>query len=393
MAARIVLTGLVAGLVAAAPTAAATPDTRARIDAAIRDAMAAPGIRAAIVEVTERGRPVITKAYGESMPGVRATTDMHFRNGSVAISYMSTLLLRLADQGKVRLDDPVSKWLPGLRDGERVTLRMLAGMTAGYHDYELDPAFVDQLYADPFRPVTTARQLELMLLRPLMFEPGTNWSYAHSDYVVLGLALEKITGTRLDVALRKYVLRPLGLRSTVASQTATVPEPALHTYSAERREALGIPAGTPFLEDSTYWNPAWTLARGAVQTTTISDLTRTAIGIGSGRLLSRASYRRQIDPRIGFGRPQEGCEACGTMTRRYGFGLGVIRKGGWILQTPLFAGQSVVEAYLPSRRISIAVVTTLDENGFDAEGAPLKAARVLFGRIGAIVAPGDAPPA
>jgi CubicO group peptidase (beta-lactamase class C family) len=241
--------------------------------------------------------------------------------------------------------------------------------------------------------VTTARQLELMLLRPLMFEPGTNWSYAHSDYVVLGLALEKITGTRLDVALRKYVLRPLGLRSTVASQTATVPEPALHTYSAERREALGIPAGTPFLEDSTYWNPAWTLARGAVQTTTISDLTRTAIGIGSGRLLSRASYRRQIDPRIGFGRPQEGCEACGTMTRRYGFGLGVIRKGGWILQTPLFAGQSVVEAYLPSRRISIAVVTTLDENGFDAEGAPLKAARVLFGKIGAIVAPGDAPPA
>jgi CubicO group peptidase (beta-lactamase class C family) len=389
---QALVAGLAAGLLAVTPAVAATPSAKSQIDTAIRAAMPGLGARATIVQVTRHGRPVITKAYGESMPGVPATTRMRFRNGSVAISYMSTLLLRLVDQGKVRLDDPVSKWLPDLRDGNRVTLRMLAAMTAGYHDYELDPAFVDQLYTDPFKPVTTARQLELMLSRPLMFTPGTNWSYSHSDYVVLGLALEKITGTGLDAALRKHVLRPLGLRHTVASQTAAIPAPALHTYSAERRDALGIPAKTPFLEDSTHWNPAWTLARGAVQTTDITDLTRTAIGIGSGRLLSRASYRRQINANIGFGRAQEGCEACGTMTRRYGFGLGVIRKGGWILQTPLFAGQSIVEAYLPSKRISIAIVTTMNENGFDAEGAPVKAARELFARIGAIVAPGDPPP-
>src|SRR2546428_64263 len=91
------------------------------------DAACAPaaGITAAIVQVTVAGRPVITKAYGQSMTGVPATTTMHFRNGAVAISYMSTLLLRLVDEHKVKLDDKVSKWLPHLRDSGRVTLRML----------------------------------------------------------------------------------------------------------------------------------------------------------------------------------------------------------------------------------------------------------------------------
>lgn len=69
------------------------------------------------------------------MTGVPATEDMHFRNGAVAISYMSTLLLQLVDQKVVRLDDKLFNWLPELLDAERVTLRMLANMTAGYPDY------------------------------------------------------------------------------------------------------------------------------------------------------------------------------------------------------------------------------------------------------------------
>jgi CubicO group peptidase (beta-lactamase class C family) len=114
--------------------------------------------------------------------------------------------------------------------------------------------------------------------------------------VVLGLALEKITGQPLNVALRGKVLRPLGLRNTVPSQTAAIPEPVLHADSGERRPFLGIPPSTPFLEVSTFRNPSWTLARGAVQTTDIADMTRTAIGVGSGRLPSRRSHREQINP-------------------------------------------------------------------------------------------------
>src|SRR5207302_11295932 len=139
------------------------------------------------------GRTIMMGAYGYSQTGVPATTNMHFRNGAVAISYMSTLLLRLVDEGKVRLDDKVSRWLPRLRDGNRVTLRMLASMTAGYHDFEIDPLLTDRLYNNPFVTITTQYQLALALDQPQQFTPGTNFSYAHSNYVILGLILSKVT--------------------------------------------------------------------------------------------------------------------------------------------------------------------------------------------------------
>jgi CubicO group peptidase (beta-lactamase class C family) len=125
--------------VRAEPASAASQ--RARIDAAIRSAFGTHGIRAVIVQATVNGKTVIKHAYGESMTGVPATVDMHFRNGNVVAMYMSTLLLRLVEQGKVKLDDPVSKFVSGLPEGNRVTLRMLADMTAGYEDYVRQPEF------------------------------------------------------------------------------------------------------------------------------------------------------------------------------------------------------------------------------------------------------------
>ena len=89
------------------------------MDQVVHDVMASQHLRAAIVKVSVGGREVITKAYGESMPGVPATTDMHFRNGRVAISYVSIVLLQLVDEGIVNLDDKVSKWLPDLPYGPR----------------------------------------------------------------------------------------------------------------------------------------------------------------------------------------------------------------------------------------------------------------------------------
>ena len=108
-------------------------------------------------------------------------------------------------------------------------------MTAGYHDFEQDPKLTEMIYSNPFGVVTTQDQLRLALDEPLQFTPGTNWSYAHSNYVILGLALAKITKLPLSVALSRMVLRPLGLRNTVASITAAIPPPVLHAFSPERQ--------------------------------------------------------------------------------------------------------------------------------------------------------------
>ncbi len=354
--------------------------------------MAADGLNAVIVRVTIDGKPLVTYALGHSMTGVPATTAMHFRNGAVAISYMSTLLLEYVDEHKLSLDDTVSKWLPDLPDASQVTLKMLANMTSGYADYVTEPAFSTAVDLNPFRSWTAPELLSYGLSQPMSFAPGTNWGYAHTNYVILGEILQKVGGKPLATLLRQKVLGPLGLNNTVASQTAAIPVPVLHSFTSQRRETLAVPAGTPFYEESTFWNPSWTLAPGAVETTDINDMTATAQGIGSGALLTKAAYQAQTGPNLlGFGTSQAGC-SCGPQVNFYNYGLGIVRSGSWLLQNPLFGGYGSTEAYLSSGKIAIAVAVTYGPNSFDANGIVGNDSDPIFRAIGSYLAPNDAPP-
>lgn len=379
-------------LAAAPPASAATSSDASAIIGIVRKAMRVDSLRAVVVRVTVSGRPIITKAFGTSMTGVPATSAMHFRNGAVAISYMSTLLMEYVDEHKVELDDTVGRWLPSVPEANQVTVKMLANMTSGYPDYVTDPAFVAAEQVDPFRNFTTSQQLAYAFSRPISFAPGTNWGYAHTNYVILGEILAKVGGKPLATLLRQKVLDPLGLTNTGASQTAAIPSPVLHAFSSERRAQLGLSAATPFYEDSTYWDPSWTLAAGSVETTNIYDLTRTAQGIGSGALLSKASYQAQTGPNLlGFGSVLAGC-SCGPQVNGYNYGLGIVRSGSWLLQNPLFGGYAATEAYLPSKKIAIAVAVTFAPGAFDDQGNYSNSSDGIFRSIGAFLAPGAAPP-
>jgi CubicO group peptidase (beta-lactamase class C family) len=379
------------------PASAPNPAPTAQADAVmkiVRDTMAAKHLKAVLVRVTIDGKEVVTGAVGESMTGVPATTDMHFRNGAVAISYVSTLLLKLVDEGKVGLDDKLSKFLPDVPSSDRVTLRQLAQMTSGYVDYVIDnDAFDAAIYQNPFRQWTSEELLAFAVNKPLLYEPGTNWDYAHTNYLLLGLALEKATGESMPKLLDEKVLGPLGLTNTANSFTPEIPAPVLHAFTSERRAALKIPPTTPFLEESTYWNPSWTITNGAIQTTTIFDMEATARGIGSGRLLSPESYRLMVSPDLrGKTHAQPGCTTCAPMTDIYTYGYGIVISGDWLLQNPLFSGYAAVEGYLPSRKIAIAVAVTYDEGAFDDQGNYANVGDTLFRQIATELAPDDAPP-
>lgn len=360
----------------------------------VSEAMTQQHLKAVIVRVTVDGKEVVTDAVGESMTGVPATPAMHFRNGAVAISYVSTLLLKLAEEGKVGLDDKLSEFLPAIPHADRVTLRQLAQMTSGYVDYVIgNTEMNDALFADPFRAWTTHDLLQFAVDRPLLYEPGTNWNYAHTNYVLLGMALEKATGKKMSDMLSDKVLRPLGLTNTVASLTSEIPAPVLHAFTSERREALGIPAGTAFYEESTYWNPSWTITHGAIQTSNIYDLEATAVGIGSGKLLRPESYQQMVSTELrGKTRAQPGCTTCMAMNEGYTYGLGLVISGNWLVQNPMFAGYAAAEGYLPSQKIAIAVATTFAPEAFDETGDYQNEAEALFRKIGAEMAPDDAPP-
>jgi len=360
----------------------------------VRNAMAQAHLKAVIVRVTVDGKEIVTQAVGDSMTAVPATTDMHFRNGAVAISYVSTLLLKLVDEKKVSLDDTLSKWLPDFPNAQRVTLGQLAQMTAGYPDYVIgNQQFANELYANPFQQWTTQDILGQISSRPLLYDPGTNWNYAHTDYVLLGLALEKATGQDMPTLLQNEVLGPLGLKATANSDTPEIPNPVLHAFSSERRQALKIPVGTPFYEESTYWNPSWTITHGAIQTTNIYDLEATAVGVGSGKLLSADSYKKMVSTALrGKTHTQPGCPTCLDQNEGYTYGLGIVTSGDWLMQNPLFAGYSAVEAYLPAQKVAIAVAVTYAPEAFDDQGNYSNQADILFRKIGAEVVPNDAPP-
>jgi hypothetical protein len=125
-------------------------------------------------------------------------------------------------------------------------------------------------------------------------------------------------------------------------------------------------------------------------------MTATAVAVGEGALLSPESHQAQVAPSLlGFGSPLAGCPTCHTLDRAYSYGLGVVLSGPWILQNPLFGGYGAIEAYLPSRKIAIAVATTFGEQSFDEQGnyKHPRASWDIFAAIAAHLAPEDAPPA
>ncbi|RPA19623.1 serine hydrolase [Gordonia sp. OPL2] len=387
--------GASSGTSSAPSSAASTDPAKAeQIVRIVEDVMAAKHLKAAIVRVTADGKEVVTRAFGESMTGIPATPDMHFRNGSVAIAYVSAVLLQLVEEKKVSLDDTIGRWVPQIPNSDKVTLRQLATMTSGYQDYVLGNAgFETEELTNPFKAWTTDEMLSYAIDKPLLYPPGTNWNYAHTNYVILGLALEKITGRSMQDLIKERILDPLGFANTRADLTAVIPQPVLHAFSSERRGILNLPPTTPFYEETTFWNPSWSITHGAIETSNIYDVEATARKLFAGQTLSPESYQTFVSTALrGTTRPQPGCSTCMAMSERYTYGMGVVITGDWILQNPLFNGYAAVTGYLPSQKIAIAVAVTFLPEAFGPDGGYENGGNTIFARVGELMAPDDAPP-
>ncbi len=377
----------------AALVAEATPPESA-IKNITSAAMKQYDLKSIIVQVTSDGKNVYTGALGESMTGVPATPDMHFRNGAMAFTYMSTMLMELVDQKKVKLDDRLSKFLPNLPEADRITLKNLANMTSGYADYVYQPEVLQGFVFDPFRQWTPEELIQIGISKPMMFEPGTNWGYSHTNYVILGRVLEKISGMPLAEAMQKYIFGPMDLKQTQSFNTPQIPAPVLHTFSSMRRADLRVPPGVAFYEESTFWNPSWTTAEGAVQTTDITDMTKTMVAVGTGKILSKPSWEAQVGPNlVGVGHADPTCPVCRQNTTAFNYGLGVVNLGPWIAQSKSFAGCDAMVGYLPSKKLTIGVVVTYGPGAFDEQGNSKNSdvSRKIFASLTNALAPDTLP--
>lgn len=333
----------------------------------VRKATGEMGLRAAIVRVDTGSRPLAEFALGNSMTGTPARPDMYFRIGSMAIPHMITVLLQLQDERRLSLDDRLSEYRPELPNADRITLRMLANNTSGYRDWiQGNLTFVEALFENPFRFWTPNELLQIAFARGEACEPGTCFHYSHTNLSVLSQVIVEVTGHSVEQEIRERVLEPLGLRHTQISRYAAFPGPALHSYTTLRG---------PY-EDTTFWSPSWTIGAGQVMSATIGDVARTASAVGSGALISPAAARERV-ANTSAGLP-------GTQAD-FHYGLGELVAGDWVVQNPMLNGYTGVMAYLPKRKLSLAIVTTI----LPSTDPELGYATLLFSRLAAYLAPGE----
>ncbi|MCF3936601.1 beta-lactamase family protein [Acuticoccus sp. M5D2P5] len=336
---------------------------RQMIEDRLETIRAEEGVTAVIVGLVEGdGEPTIA-AVGTSMTNVLAQPSMHFRTGAVAIGAQTTILLQLVDEGIVALDDTIDTWLPDYPEADKVTLRMLADCTSGYADYVTDPGFVAAFEADVFRDWTTEELLDVAFARGMVFEPGTGFQYAHTNYLVLGEALAKATDTTYRSLLQKRIIEPLNLGQTEIWDSPSILEPALHAYTTER----GV------FEDSTFWNPSWTADTGPMNAD-MADTMTLIRALAAGETISPESLETMRAAKtLGLG---------GNAPDRH-FSLGMEFVGPWIQKTFSFGGYGGLAAYRPDMDVTLVVVATLGP----ASDPDINPAAAIFGAIAQTLAP------
>jgi len=258
------------------------------------DRVVAAGAPGVLVVVREDGK-MHSEARGfagrtRSSP-MRA--DERFRIGSVTKTFVATLVLRLAEDGRLTLDDTVERWLPGLvPGGHAITVRHLLSHTAGLFDYVED----DRVLRNPKRQWQPKELVSLAVAHPPeRSPPGRSFAYSSTNYLVLGLIAEKAGAAPLGVQLRDRLFRPLGLRHTSFVPGLIRGE---HVHGHRPPSHQGIVTGSPVdTSDEPAW---WTWAAGGI-VSTAADVQHFFSSLLRGRVL-RPPHLREMETLVPAGR-------------------------------------------------------------------------------------------
>jgi CubicO group peptidase (beta-lactamase class C family) len=184
---------------------------REQVDQIARQALESTGVPSASVAIVKDGQIAYAHAYGDARlePRVPARPEMRYSVGSISKQFTATAISMLSEERKLSLDDPVSRFFPALTRANEVTIRELLSHTSGYQDYW------PQDYVPPFMlaEVTADQILEQWARKPLDFDPGTQWQYSNTNFVIAGLIVEKASGMPLLKFLRERIFAPIGMES------------------------------------------------------------------------------------------------------------------------------------------------------------------------------------
>jgi D-alanyl-D-alanine carboxypeptidase len=312
-----------------------------RLDAAINQAMTAAGVPGAIIGIWGPDGNYV-RAFGVADKTTRAPmkADFYSRIGSVTKTFTVTGVLQLADQGKLGLDDPIAKFVEGVPQGDRITLRQLARMQSGLFNYSASPAFQQAMFADPRRAFTPQELLNYAFAQPNQFPPGEGFEYCNTNTVLLGLVVEKVSGQPLHSYIHDQILAPLGMSHTSFPTTNAFPEPHAQGYTVQTADGKEAAA--------TDWNPSWGWAAGAM-ISTLDDVRIWAPALATGKLLTPQMQAQRLQTVGSPGMPPQD-----------GYGLGIFNLGGWIGHNGSLPGYQTVAVYLPQKQTTLVILTNTD---------------------------------
>lgn len=309
-----------------------------------------------------------TRTLGGMQP---VTLDDYVRIGSNTKTMTGTVILQLVDEGKLRLDDPVAKFRPDVPNGEQITIDELLRMRSGLYNYSESVELNQALDDTPTRVWTPDELLAIAFQHPPLFAPGTEYSYSNTNFILLGLIIEQLTGGSAESQFQQRIFGPLGLTQTLlpARTSNAIPNPHPHGYqygtNVETIASQALPteqqaeaaAGTLQPIDVTNENPSWGWTAGS-GISTAGDLARYVRALVGGGLLSEQLQAR----RVASMQPTDPADPTGA-----GFGLALAQLGplyGFIGDIP---GYNAFMGYDPDRDITVIIWTSL---GYAPDGRP-----------------------
>jgi CubicO group peptidase (beta-lactamase class C family) len=313
-----------------------SPDLAAKVDAAITDVMNKTQVPSASIGIVRDGRVAYVRAFGKATlsPPVPASPEMHYAIGSISKQFTVAAVMLLVQDGRMSIDDPVSRWFPELTRANEVTVRNLMSHTSGYEDY------APQDYTIPAwtKPTTAQAVVHEWATKPLDFDPGTQYQYSNTNFNIVGLIVEKVSGQPFWSFLKSRVLDPVGLMHTIDLDT----QHDLLEPTGYFRYALG-PVRPAIMEA-----PGWYFADGELAMP-VTDLLTWDISMIDQSLLQPSSYAEMGKPT----KLKNGRESA------YGLGLSVGDLNGHrvLSHTGEVGGFVASNVVIPDQKYAVAVLT------------------------------------
>src|SRR5215212_3153299 len=342
-------------------------ETQAALRQIVEQHLTGAGTPGALVGVWIPGRGTWVHAQGIGDVATSAPIRVadRVRIGSIAKTFAATVLLQLVEEGRLQLDDRLEQYLPGVPNGDRITIRQVLGMTAGIYSYTADATFQAEYDANPLMPFSLQELLAILRRNPPDFPPGESVQYSDTNYYLLGLIIEQLTGQPVGEAIDQRIVQPLRLTSTSYPTTPDMPEPYAHGYNAESTGAL---------RDVTRSNPGAAGAAGAMLST-LDDLRLWTEALAHGALVSPTMQRQRL----------QWAAFPGGEALDYRYGLGIMAYDGFIGHSGGIAGYENMAFYLPEANATLIVLA--NQSGLFGGGAAVP----IFFDIANLLFPGRFP--